>query len=251
MKVSIITICYNSAATIEATIESVVQQSYSNIEYIIIDGASKDDTLSIVDRYKSHISKVVSEKDNGIYDAMNKGVSLASGDIIGILNSDDFYAYPDVLSDIVKRFQQTHADALYADLVYVDRNNAQRIRRYWKAGTYRHGKFLRGWMPPHPTFFVKKEVYEKYGVYTTDLKSSSDYEFMLRVLHKHKISVTYFPRVITKMRTGGQSNASVIHRAAANREDKKAWEMNGLKPRAYTILLKPISKIGQFLRKKG
>lgn len=251
MKVSIITISYNSAATIEATIQSVVKQSYSNIEYIIVDGGSSDDTLSIVERYKSHVATFISEKDNGIYDAMNKGVSLATGDIIGILNSDDFYAYNDVVQDIVKRFQQTNTDALYADLVYVDRHDTQRIRRFWKAGTYRHGKFLRGWMPPHPTFFVKKEVYQKYGAYTTELKSSSDYEFMLRVLHKHKISVTYLPRVITKMRIGGQSNASIINRAAANREDKKAWEMNGLKPKPYTVLLKPISKIGQFLRKKG
>ena len=182
---------------------------------------------------------------------MNKGLNMATGDIIGILNSDDFYAYNGVIADVVQRFQQTHADALYADLVYVDRKDTQRIRRYWKAGVYRYGKFLRGWMPPHPTFFVKKEVYEKFGNYNATLKSSADYEFMLRVMHKHRIHVAYLPKVITKMRMGGQSNVSLANRAAANREDRKAWELNGLRPKSYTIMLKPLSKIGQFLRRKG
>lgn len=251
MKVSIITISFNSAETIAETLQSVASQTYPDIEYILVDGGSTDDTKSIIESFKPHISKYISEKDNGIYDAMNKGLNMATGDIIGILNSDDFYAYNGVITDVVHRFQQTHADALYADLIYVDRKNTQRIRRYWKAGAYRHGKFLRGWMPPHPTFFVKKEVYEKFGNYNTSLKSSADYEFMLRVMHKHRIHVAYLPKVITKMRMGGQSNVSIANRAAANREDRKAWEMNGLQPKSYTIMLKPLSKIGQFLRRKG
>lgn len=251
MKVSIITICYNSEATIQATIESVIHQSYPDIEYIIVDGASKDGTLAIVKSYGDNIAKVISEKDNGIYDAMNKGVKAATGDIIGILNSDDYYAYTDVIADIVRRFQQTKAEGVYADLVYVDRLHTGRIKRYWKAGAYRHGKFLRGWMPPHPTFFVKKQVYDDFGAYSTELRSSADYEFMLRVIHKHRISVAYLPKVITKMRVGGQSNVSLSNRKAANREDRRAWEMNGLQPKSYTIILKPLSKIGQFLRRKG
>jgi glycosyltransferase involved in cell wall biosynthesis len=247
MRVSIITICYNSEATIRETISSVLSQSYSDIEYIIVDGASKDGTCEIIRSFGSKISTFVSEPDKGIYDAMNKGVKLATGDVIGILNSDDFYADANVISDIVSTFKSTGAQGVYADLVYVDRENINKVTRTWKSGLYEEGKFLYGWMPPHPTFFVKREVYEAYGHYTTELRSSSDYEFMLRVIHKEKISVGYLPRVITKMRVGGQSNVTISNRRKANVEDKRAWEMNGLKPYFFTIALKPIRKIKQFL----
>jgi len=248
MKVSIITICYNSEATIRETITSVLSQSYSDIEYIIVDGASKDGTCEIVRSFGDKISTFVSERDKGIYDAMNKGVKLATGDVIGILNSDDFYADANVVSDIVHTFEKTGARGVYADLVYVDRENINKITRTWKSGPYEDGKFLFGWMPPHPTFFVKREVYEAYGHYTTELRSSSDYEFMLRVIHKEKISVGYLPRVITKMRVGGQSNVTLANRKKANREDRRAWEMNGLKPYFFTIALKPLRKIHQFFK---
>ncbi len=247
MRVSIITICYNSEATIRETITSVLSQSYSDIEYIIVDGKSKDSTCEIVRSFGDKISIFVSEPDKGIYDAMNKGVKLATGDVIGILNSDDFYADANVISDIVSTFKSTGAQGVYADLVYVDRENINKITRTWKSGNYEEGKFLYGWMPPHPTFFVKREVYEAYGHYTTELRSSSDYEFMLRVIHKEKISIGYLPRVITKMRVGGQSNITISNRRKANLEDKRAWEMNGLKPYFFTIALKPIRKIKQFL----
>ena len=249
MKVSIITISYNSAETIEDTIKSVVSQDYPNIEYIIIDGASKDATLSIVDKYKDKIAKVVSEKDKGIYDAMNKGVQNATGDIIGILNSDDYYYDTTVISEVVRLFEQEKTDGLYADLVYVDRADSEKIIRYWKSGKYTLGKFLKGWMPPHPTFFVKKEVYNHFGLYNTDLRSAADYEFMLRVIHKHKISLTYMPRVLTKMRVGGMSNVSLKNRWRANMEDRRAWKINGIKPRWYTLTVKPLSKLFQFLNK--
>ena len=249
MKVSIITISYNSAETIEDTIKSVVSQDYPNIEYIIIDGASKDATLSIVDKYKDKIAKVVSEKDKGIYDAMNKGVQNATGDIIGILNSDDYYYDTTVISEVVRLFEQEKTDGLYADLVYVDRADSEKIIRYWKSGKYTLGKFLKGWMPPHPTFFVKKEVYTHFGLYNTDLRSAADYEFMLRVIHKHKISLTYMPRVLTKMRVGGMSNVSLKNRWRANMEDRRAWKINGIKPRWYTLTVKPLSKLFQFLNK--
>ena len=249
MKVSIITISYNSAETVEDTIKSVVSQDYPNIEYIIIDGASKDATLSIVDKYKDKIAKVVSEKDKGIYDAMNKGVQNATGDIIGILNSDDYYCDTTVISEIVRLFEQEKTDGLYADLVYVDRADSEKIIRYWKSGKYTPGKFLKGWMPPHPTFFVKKEVYTHFGLYNTDLRSAADYEFMLRVIHKHKISLTYMPRVLTKMRVGGMSNVSLKNRWRANMEDRRAWKINGIKPRWYTLTVKPLSKLFQFLNK--
>ena len=249
MKVSIITISYNSAETIEDTIKSVVGQDYPNIEYIIIDGASKDETLSIIGKYKDKIAKVVSEKDKGIYDAMNKGVENATGDIIGILNSDDYYYDESVISEVVQLFENEKTDGLYADLVYVDRADSDKVIRYWKSGEYQPGKFLKGWMPPHPTFFVKKEVYEKFGLYSTDLRSAADYEFMLRVIHKHNISLSYMPRILTKMRVGGMSNVSLKNRWKANMEDRRAWKINGLKPKWYTLTVKPLSKILQFLNK--
>jgi len=247
VKVSIITIAYNSAETIEDTIKSVVGQDYCNIEYIIIDGGSTDDTLSIVERYKESISTIVSEPDKGIYDAMNKGVQNATGDIIGILNSDDIYANETVISDVVKAIGDS--DSIYADLVYVDRENTEKVNRYWQSGEYKAGSFKKGWMPPHPTFFIKKSCYDKYGTYNLKLKSAADYELMLRMLHKHKISVTYLPKVITKMRVGGQSNVTLKNRLKANKEDRLAWTINDLKPGPLTLTMKPVRKIGQFFKK--
>lgn len=250
MKVSIITIAYNSAETIEATIQSVLGQNHPNIEYIVIDGASSDGTLDIVNRYSDQISVIVSEPDKGIYDAMNKGVEKSSGDLIGILNSDDFYADQNVISDVVQAFTANpSADALYADLVYVDRKNSEKIIRYWKAGDFHRSRFRAGWMPPHPTFFVKRSRYEAHGTYRLELRSAADYELMLRFLYKHEVPCTYLPRIITHMRVGGESNVSLKNRLRANKEDRKAWQINGLQPAWYTLTLKPISKIGQFIRK--
>ena len=251
MKVSVITICYNSAGTIEDTIQSVLAQDYPNIEYIIVDGASKDNTVEIVGKYKSQIARIISEPDKGIYDAMNKGVALATGDIVGILNSDDIYAYNGVITDVVNKFRETNALGVYADLVYVDRNQTNKIIRYWKSGKYKPGAFKFGWMPPHPAFFVKKEVYDKFGHFNLSLRSAADYEIMLRFIHKHQIPIAYFPKVITKMRVGGQSNVTVKNRYKANREDKLAWQLNGLKPLPVTFILKPLRKVGQFINKKA
>lgn len=247
MKVSIITIAYNSAETIEDTIKSIVTQNYSNLEYIIIDGGSTDKTLSIVDKFKDLITTIVSEPDKGIYDAMNKGVQNATGDIVGILNSDDIYADNKVVSRIVEAIG--NKDSIYADLVYVDRDNTDKVTRYWKSGKYRKGIFKSGWMPPHPTFFIKKSCYNQYGTYNLQLKSAADYELMLRMLHKHNISVAYLPEVITKMRVGGQSNATLVNRIKANKEDKLAWSINDLKPGPLTLIMKPVRKIGQFVKK--
>ncbi|MDG1158229.1 MAG: glycosyltransferase family 2 protein [Flavobacteriales bacterium] len=248
MKISIITIAYNSAETIEDTIKSVLAQSHEDLEYILVDGASKDATMDIVNKYKSRISTIISEPDKGIYDAMNKGVLAASGDVIGILNSDDFYADDDVLKDVNAKFEESPIEGLYADLVYVDRNNPLRIIRNWKSGAYEHGLFRKGWMPPHPTFFVKKACYDRLGIYNTSLRSAADYELMLRFIHKEEIKITYLPRIITKMRVGGQSNVSLKNRIKANKEDRKAWEMNGLKPGLFTLVRKPLSKIKQYLK---
>lgn len=249
MKVSIITISYNSQQTIEQTIQSVISQDYPNIEYIIIDGASTDDTLNIIKRYQNKIQTFVSEKDQGIYFAMNKGLELATGDLIGILNSDDLYVDEKVISDVVKLMQAKQSQSLYADLEYVDRNDLSKVKRYWKSGEYRINSFMKGWMPPHPTYFVLKSVYEKYGFFNTQLRSAADYEMMLRLLHKEKISVSYLPRVIIKMRVGGKSNQSISNRIKANKEDRLAWKLNGLKPGRFTLIRKPLSKLKQFFKK--
>lgn len=248
-KVSIITIAYNSAETIEATIKSVIAQDYPNVEYIIIDGASKDDTMKIVEKYSDNIAIVISEPDKGIYDAMNKGVDAATGDVIGILNSDDFYADPEVLSEVMNEFNTRDIEGLYADLVYVDRDHTDKVVRTWHAGEYTPGLFLKGWMPPHPAFFTTKECYQKYGTYSLELRSAADYELMLRFIHRYRIKLSYLPRIITKMRVGGQSNVSIKNRIKANIEDRKAWEMNGLNPGMFTLVRKPLSKIGQFFKK--
>jgi glycosyltransferase len=250
-KVTIITVCYNSEKTIEDTIQSVINQDYPNIEHIIIDGLSTDNTLEIVNKYKDKITKVVSEKDKGLYEAINKGINLATGDIIANLNSDDFYIDTNVIEEVVAKMEFDKTDTLYADLYYVDATDTNKITRHWKSGDYKVGLFFKGWMPPHPTFFVKKEVYANYGKFNLAFKSAADYELMLRFIHKHQCSISYLPRVVVKMRIGGVSNSSLLNRIKANREDKKAWIINGLKPKPYTLLFKPLSKIGQFLKKSN
>ena len=246
MKISIITITYNSAATIEQTIKSVLNQTYGNIEYIIVDGLSKDNTLDIINKYQDRIAEIISEKDNGLYDALNKGIDLATGDIIGIIHSDDFYTSDKVIEKVVATFVNNNADAVYANLYYVDKDDVSKIKRKWHSGKYSEGAFLNGWMPPHPAFFLKKEIYNKYGKYNTTFKSAGDYELMLRVIHKHKIKLAYLDEFIVKMRTGGVSNVTVKNRVDANLDDRRAWEINGLKPRFYTLTLKPLRKIFQF-----
>jgi glycosyltransferase involved in cell wall biosynthesis len=247
LKISIITVTFNSAETIEKTIQSVISQSYKNLEYIIVDGKSTDETLAIIETYKSHITKIVSEKDNGLYDALNKGIALATGDIIGILHSDDFYTDTNVLQLYADTFSKNKLDAVYSDLYYVDRINTAKIIRKWKSGSYKANSFLYGWMPPHPTFFVKSDCYKKFGNFNLQFKSAADYELMLRFIHKNKINITYLQYFTVKMRVGGKSNASVTNRVNANIEDRKAWEINNLKPYFFTLYFKPLRKIIQFL----
>lgn len=245
-KISIITVTYNSAATLENTIQSVLLQDHPDVEYIVVDGLSTDDTLSVIRKYRHKLDQFVSEKDNGLYYAINKGIAMATGDIIGILHADDFYLGDHALSNIDACFAKTGADAVYANLYYVDKDNTDKIVRKWNSGNYKPGDFLWGWMPPHPAFFVKREVYEKYGTFNTALRSAADYELMLRFIHKHKIKLAYLPEYIVKMRTGGQSNANVKNRVKANLEDRKAWELNGLKPYFFTLTLKPLRKVFQY-----
>lgn len=250
MKISIITVVCNNIATIKDAIESVLSQDYPNIEYIIVDGGSTDGTLEVIKSYGSRITKFISEPDKGIYDAMNKGLRLATGEIAGILNSDDFYADSSVVSSVMATFQQQKTDSVYGDLVYVKPQNTQQVLRYWRSGSYRRNKFLFGWMPPHPAFFVKRELYDKFGYFNLDFTSAADYELMLRFLYKHQISATYLPKLLVKMRAGGKSNKSVQNRVKANKEDKEAWIVNNLKFLPFTFILKPIRKIPQFFIKK-
>jgi glycosyltransferase involved in cell wall biosynthesis len=254
---AIITVTYNAAATIADCLASVNAQSVP-VEQIIIDGDSSDGTLDIVREISPH-ARIFSEPDKGIYDAMNKGIGLASGDVIAILNADDFYADEKVLERVAKAFEDPCVEACYGDLVYVKTGSKFGVRgserrtskgftvvRYWKTMPYHPDRFHWGWMPPHPTFFVRRSVYERYGLFNLNLGSAADYELMLRFLLKYGIKVAYIPEVLVRMRIGGASNSSLRNRLAANRMDRKAWEVNGLKPHPWTLLMKPLRKIPQW-----
>ena len=249
IKLSIITVSFNSVNTIKDTIESIMSQDYSNIEYIVIDGGSSDGTVDIVKKYSDYVTHYLSEKDKGIYDAMNKGINLASGEIIGILNSDDFYPNSFVLSNVVKTFKKYDCDAVYGDLVYVKANDISKIKRYWKAGKYDTKKIKNGWMLPHPTFFVRKEIYVKHGLYDTDLKSAADYKMILNLLYKQNIIVYYIPMILVNMRLGGTSNRSLLNRIRANKEDGLAWTKNQLNKPSLIRFKKPLQKLKQFFLK--
>lgn len=248
MKVSIITATFNDGHTIADTLDSVIGQTYKNIEHIIVDGASRDNTLEIIKHY-DYNKIVVSEPDDGIYDALNKGLKLATGDIIGVIGADDFYADESVIENVVTAFKRRDTDSLYGDNQYVDPENTKKVVRYWKAGTYKRSNFLYGWMPPHVTFFLKREFYERYGIFRTEFKCSGDYELMLRMLYKYQLTTQYLPQTLVMMRTGGTSTASFKHRYVANMEDRKAWRVNNLQPNLMTFYLKPIRKVPQFFAK--
>jgi glycosyltransferase involved in cell wall biosynthesis len=246
LKVSIITASFNNASTVESTLKSVFSQDYPNVEYIIIDGASTDGTTDIIAKYKDKLSVFVSEKDEGIYHALNKGLAKATGDIVGFLHADDFYPANDVISKIVKVFEINNCDCSYGDLQYVERQHPEKVFRNWKSEPYYDGIFLKGFMPPHPTFFMKRKCYEQFGSYNTTFSISADYELMLRMLHKHKLKVHYIPEVLVQMRIGGESNKSLSNRIKANMEDRQAWKTNSVKPSFLTLIRKPLGKLGQF-----
>jgi glycosyltransferase involved in cell wall biosynthesis len=248
MKITIITATYNSAATVRDTLKCIAQQKHPDVEHIIVDGLSKDNTLDIVKEYP-HVARVVSGKDSGIYDAMNKGVQLATGEVIGILNSDDFYTSENVLAWVASAFEDGSVDAVYGDLQYVKQDDVSSVIRTWKSGPYKKNHFHYGWMPPHPTFFVRSSLYKKAGLFNTTLRSAADYELMLRMIVKYKATVKYIPEVLVKMRDGGMSNATFGNRLRANREDREAWKLNGLKPYFFTRWLKPLRKVFQFINR--
>jgi len=246
--ISIITVCLDCGKTIRDCLHSVKQQSIP-VEHIIIDGGSRDASLGIMREFAGDHLQLLSEPDDGIYHAMNKGVHRASGEIVGILNSDDVYAAADVIEAVAAVFEDISIEACYGDLCYVDPDDPTRVRRYWRAGDFHPERFYSGWMPPHPTFFVRRRVYENHGLFNPALGSAADYELMLRFLLKHRVKTAYIPRTLVRMRSGGVSNASLKNRLAANRMDRRAWRVNGLRPHPWTLWMKPLRKLGQWVRR--
>ena len=247
--VSIITVVYNNQAMIGNSIQSVLDQDYPGVEYIIVDGGSTDGTREIIKSFGKRINKMISEPDKGIYDAMNKGIKLASGDIIGILNSDDVFADDTVLSEVAETFRKTGVDAVYGDLFYVDKDDANKIIRYWKAGQYKPGSFRKGWHPAHPALFVKRQVYEKCGGFHISFNVSADFELMLRLFEKHKIKTAYVPKVLVKMRLGGESNRALGNIVRGNLNILRAFWKNGIFVTPFYTIRRLFPKIEQFYRK--
>jgi glycosyltransferase involved in cell wall biosynthesis len=246
MKVSIITITYNSAKTLSTTLESVKSQDYPDIEHIIVDGLSTDDTMQIVGQFP-HVSKVVSEKDQGLYDALNKGILMATGDIVGLLHSDDFLASNTTISQIVEAFNNNDTESVIADIAFVRPSDLKRVVRHYSSKHWNPSKFVKGFMPPHPSFYCKREVYEQYGLYKTDYKIAADYELLIRFFWKHKVSYLIMPFTVAYMRTGGASNASLKNRLLLNQETVRACRENGLKTNLVKISMKYPIKLLEYL----
>lgn len=246
LKVTIITVTYNAEKYLEQCIQSVLSQDYPAIEYIVVDGNSSDRTVQIIKKYDGRITKWVSESDNGMFDALNKGISMATGDIIGMLHSDDLFASERVISEVMHAFHESSTDCLYGDLEYVDPDDMSILYRSWKGRPFRKGLFKRGWMPAHTTFFFRSNLISKYGNYLTHYYSSSDYELMLRFLYRYEASAFYLPQLIVKMRRGGLSNNGLLRRLRANRRDYLALKANGVPCAFWVSLLKPLSKLHQY-----
>ena len=246
MKISVITVCKNSSQTIEQTIESVVSQSHEDVEHIFCDGGSDDNTVELIKAKAGSNSTLIQGADKGIYDAINKGIAKATGDVIAILNSDDFYCSKDVLEKVSKSFVNG-TEAVYGDLVYVKPENTNKVVRYWKTGDLKVHKFRWGWTLPHPTLFLKKSVYDKHGLYNDSYKIAGDYDLILRIFYKKPIETKYIPEVLVKMRTGGASNGSLSKNLKVHNEDVLAWKNNDIKPNPLTLWLKPLRKMGQYV----
>jgi glycosyltransferase involved in cell wall biosynthesis len=247
MKISIITVVLNAESFIEHCIRSVISQSYSQVEYIIIDGGSTDSSLSIIRQFAGQIHIIRSEKDKGIYDAMNKGIALATGDVVGILNADDFFADEHVLAEVAAAFKNNDTDMVYGDLWFVDRVDSSRAVRKWISKPFDKVAMAWGWMPAHPTFYARRKMFNNYGFYNLKFNSSADYELMLRFMYLNKTKSFYLDRVLVKMRVGGMSNRSVYNRLRASFNDWKAMRRNGIPFAWLKIFIKPLRKINQYL----
>ncbi|WPY98250.1 glycosyltransferase family 2 protein [Christiangramia sp. OXR-203] len=245
MKISIITATFNSAANIASVISSLEEQDYPNIEWLVIDGKSKDDTLLKVERYQGQ-KNIISEKDNGIYDALNKGVNLATGEIIGLVHSDDFLATSNIISEVALAFQENGVDGVYGDLQYVNKEDTSKIIRYWKSKQFASDLLKKGWMPAHPTLFLRKEVYEKHGNFNLNYNIAADYDLMLRIFSDSNLKFKYLPKVITKMRVGGASNRSIKNIIMKSKEDFSAISANKIGNPYRILISKNLTKVKQF-----
>ncbi|MBG6187865.1 glycosyltransferase family 2 protein [Flavobacterium sp. CAN_S2] len=248
MKISIITVVYNNEKTITQAMQSVLSQTYNDIEYVIIDGSSKDNTVNLINNYKENLGYFISEKDSGLYDAMNKGIRACTGDVIGILNSDDLYQDSTVIASVMEQFiADPELDILYADLVYVKRDDTNKVVRRWRTKSYYDSFFENANVPPHPALFVKNKVYEKVGMFDLQYKLAADYELMLRMFKKHQFKSKYFNKLVIKMRLGGATNQSFANIVSQNKEVLKAWKNNGLQAPFYLMPLRLFKRLAQFI----
>ncbi len=246
MKVSIITATFNSQSTLQDTISSVLQQTHPNIEYIIIDGSSTDKTADIVRSYGNAVTFFISEPDKGLYDAINKGILLATGDIVGILNSDDFFASPHIISTIVNAFEQNNIDAVYADVAYVKADDTGKVVRWYSSKNFNVYKLARGYMPAHPSFYIKRELYTRFGLYKTNYKIAADFEMMIRLFYTHKIRYQYLPLLFVYMRMGGVSNKNLHNIYLLNKETLRACRENNIRTSMVLLALKYFTKIFEY-----
>lgn len=247
-RISLITVTFQSAGTLKDTIDSVRRQTFRDMEYIVIDGGSTDGTVDILKNNSDVVDQWISEPDNGIYDAMNKGISLASGEVIGFIHADDMFATAEVIENIHNRYQESQFHLLYGDLEYVSSENPEKIIRYWRSGSFRRQRLQRGWMPPHPTVYVSREFFEKIGDFNIEYRISADYEWLLRALSFPAVRVEYVPEVLVRMRLGGASNKSLRNVLAKSGEDLRAirnHQIGGMR----TLFMKNASKISQFVRR--
>lgn len=246
LTISVITAVFNRVDTINHVLASMRAQTWTQIEHIVIDGVSTDGTLQVLEENRDQLAVLVSEPDSGIYDALNKGLSLASGEILGLMHSDDFYADERVLERVAMVFTDPTVDAVYGDLDYVAKDNSSRIIRRWRSGVYNYNKLAWGWMPPHPTLFLRRRVIDEWGVFDTDFRIAADYDAILRYLALGKIRLAYIPEVLVKMRVGGESNRSLSRILLKSREDYAALRCNGVGG-ISTLIWKNLRKLPQFL----
>jgi len=250
MKVSIITVCFNSADHIEDAIQSVAAQDHEDIEHLVIDGGSTDGTVDILKSYDQQISYWISEADRGIYDAMNKGIAVASGEVVGILNSDDFYFDETIISQVALAFEDPQLDAVYGDLIFVDPCNLKKTVRTYSSAKWNPERFARGYMPAHPTFFVRRKYYEEYGLFEIDYKIAADYEMLIRLLYVYKLTYKYLPLTMVKMRKGGVSSNGFKSNILLNKEIVRACLKHGIKTSALKIYPKYFNKVFELFNHK-
>jgi glycosyltransferase involved in cell wall biosynthesis len=250
MKVSIITIAFNNEHEIEETIKSVINQNYSDIEYIIVDGGSTDGTFAAIERFKPYLTKFISEPDNGIYDAINKGINLASGEIIGLVHAGDMLFNDNVISDLVQCFINTGADIIYGNTLLVDPLNSEKIKRVFEGGEFKRGRFLSGWMPSHSSVYIKRILFQKYGNYRLDLNIAADYELLLRFMYYHSVNSSYYSGIVTRFRVGGISNKNIFSFIKSGTQCYRSWKLNNLKVPFYTIPLKILRRIPDIVFRK-